>query len=302
IPTIFPNLPSYLSTAPANKRKSPQKKPDNFICTKRPKLHLLAIDSTKATGNTQVQYSETSRLNFKLLLDHRDKIHKPDNKWTCGLLPNHIYYVRWELGSEKKITIDENLKIQYFKSTGYLARKANRFTKCKKCLSSLRNNCLSSSRDKLLDMRSKGNLIHSSNNLFSLISILEKSTLEALKNEEFNMNTLLTITEMIEQGDSIQLVGCVDHKEEFSKAIVRFFLIMRMCFIVKRANFCNYSKKMTKQLIPKGSGVVKRLIDKIFNRTEMAQKYKPVIQSYVKQRLLIRMKYFNLHAASLAKK
>ncbi|CAI6348892.1 unnamed protein product [Macrosiphum euphorbiae] len=112
IPTIFPNLPSYLSTAPANKRKSPQKKPDNFICTKRPKLQLLAIDSTKATGNTQVQYSETSSLNFKLLLDLRDKIHKPDNKWTCGLLPNHIYYVRWELGSEKKITIDENLKIQ----------------------------------------------------------------------------------------------------------------------------------------------------------------------------------------------
>lgn len=59
---------------------------------------------------------------------------------------------------------------------------------------------------------------------------------------------------------------------------------------------------MTKQLIPKGSGVVKRLTDKIFNITEIAQKYKPVIQSYVKQRLLIRMKYFNQHAVSLAKK
>lgn len=132
---------------------------------------------------------------------------------------------------------------------GYIARKANRFTKCKKCLSSLRNDCLSSSRDKLIDMRSKGNLIHSSNNLFSLISTLEKSTLEALKNEELNMNTLLTITEMIEQGDSIQLVGCVDHKEEFSKAIVRFFLIMRMCFIVKRANYKDTmtSKEKTKK-------------------------------------------------------
>lgn len=40
---------------------------------------------------------------------------------------------------------------------GYIARKANRFTKCKKCLSSLRNDCLSSSRDKLIDMRSKSN-------------------------------------------------------------------------------------------------------------------------------------------------
>jgi len=50
------------------------------------------------------------------------------------------------------------------------------------------------------------------------------------------MDTLLTITSIIEQVDSIQLVGCVDHKEVFSKAIVRFFL-MCMCFIVKRANF-----------------------------------------------------------------
>ncbi|XP_060859558.1 THAP domain-containing protein 1-like [Metopolophium dirhodum] len=50
-----------------------------------------------------------------------------------------------------------------------------------------------------------------------------------------------------------------------------------------------------KKLIPKGS-------DRIFKRTEIEQKYKPVIQSYVKQRLLIRMKYFNQHAVSLAKK
>ena len=59
---------------------------------------------------------------------------------------------------------------------------------------------------------------------------------------------------------------------------------------------------MTKQLIPKGSGVVKKLTDRIFKRTEIEQKYKPVIQSYVKQRLLIRMKYFNQLAVSLAKK
>jgi len=76
--------------------------------------------------------------------------------------------------------------------------------------------------------------------LFSLISTLEKSTLETLKNEELNMDTLMTIMSTIEQGDSIgrySVVGCIDHKEEMSKAIVRFFLIMRICFIVKRANY-----------------------------------------------------------------
>jgi len=60
-------------------------------------------DSTHAKGNIQVQYSETSILNFKLLQVLKDKIHQPDIKWTCGLLPNHIYYARWELGSEKKL-------------------------------------------------------------------------------------------------------------------------------------------------------------------------------------------------------
>lgn len=64
---------------------------------------------------------------------------------------------------------------------GYIARKVNRFTECEKCLSRLRNDC-SSSRDKVIDMRSKGHLIHLSNNIFSFISTLEKSTLETLKN------------------------------------------------------------------------------------------------------------------------
>jgi len=74
---------------------------------------------------------------------------------------------------------------------GYIARKANRFTKCEKCLFSLRNDCSSSSRDKLIDMRSNGHLIHSSNNLFSLIYTLKKSTLETLKKEELNMDMVI---------------------------------------------------------------------------------------------------------------
>lgn len=59
--------------------------------------------------------------------------------------------------------------------------------------------------------------------------------------------------------------------------------------------------KITKQLIPKGKGVVKLLSDKIFNRMDMAQMHRPIIQSYVKQRLLIRMKFFNQHSETLSK-
>jgi len=50
------------------------------------------------------------------------------------------------------------------------------------------------------------------------------------------MDNLLTTTLMIEQGDSIQLVGCVDQMTNFLKSYCPFFLIMRLCFTVKRAN------------------------------------------------------------------
>jgi len=52
-------------------------------------------------------------------------------------------------------------------------------------------------------------------------------------------------------------------------------------------------KKITKQQIPKGLGVVKNLTKKIISRIDMEKKYNIVIQSYIKQRILIRMKYYN---------
>lgn len=61
-------------------------------------------------------------------------------------------------------------------------------------------------------------------------------------------------------------------------------------------------KKITKQQIPKGPGVVKNLTKKIFSRMEMADKYYPVVQTFIKQRLLIKMKYLNHQIASRNKK
>lgn len=61
-------------------------------------------------------------------------------------------------------------------------------------------------------------------------------------------------------------------------------------------------KKITKLQIPKGPNVVKNLTKKIISRMEMEDKYNSVIQSYIKQRILIRMKYLNKHHISLQKK
>lgn len=61
-------------------------------------------------------------------------------------------------------------------------------------------------------------------------------------------------------------------------------------------------KKITQQKIPKGPGVVKQLATKIINRMNIEDKYKPVIHTYVKQRIFIRMKYSNHHQKNLIAK
>ncbi|KAF0757452.1 THAP domain-containing protein 1-like [Aphis craccivora] len=61
-------------------------------------------------------------------------------------------------------------------------------------------------------------------------------------------------------------------------------------------------KKITKQKIPKGTGVVKQLLNKIMNRMSIEEKYRPVLHTFVKQRIFIRMKYANKHQQTLAAK
>jgi len=60
-------------------------------------------------------------------------------------------------------------------------------------------------------------------------------------------------------------------------------------------------KKFTKNQIPKTNNVVKQLTKKILKRMIVDEKYKVVIQTYIKQRILIRMKYFNSNMISLNK-
>lgn len=57
--------------------------------------------------------------------------------------------------------------------------------------------------------------------------------------------------------------------------------------------------KFTNKTIPKGPNIVKHLTNKILCRMDTEEKWKPSIRTYVKQRILIRMKYFNQNALIL---
>jgi hypothetical protein len=132
---------------------------------------------------------------------------------------------------------------------GYIARKSTRFTKCQRCLLTLKNE-LTPSRDKLIDMRSKGYLIHPSDCLFVLISTLEKITLQTLISEELNVDTIFSITSNLwTDTASLLFVGCEEHNMDLTKSIVRFFITMSMHFIVRRSNYNETTKKKGKNQV-----------------------------------------------------
>jgi len=93
-------------------------------------------------------------------------------------------------------------------------------------------------------MRSKGFLICPSDSLFVLILTLEKIILETLISEELNVNTIFSIISNLWSDTApLSFVGCEEHKKALTKSIVRFFITMRMHFIVKRSNYNETEKK-----------------------------------------------------------
>lgn len=92
-------------------------------------------------------------------------------------------------------------------------------------------------KDRLIEIKTKGYLINPSVALFNLLSSLEKGAIEATKCGEINANTLFEIMGLIdEEKNHVTLIGCEKHNYEFTKNIIRFYLITRMFFLVKQAN------------------------------------------------------------------
>jgi len=60
--------------------------------------------------------------------------------------------------------------------------------------------------------------------------------------------------------------------------------------------------KFTKYQVPKGSNVVTKLSNTIYSRMSVEKKFKKVIRTYIKQRIIIRTKYFNYNNQSLKQK
>ena len=92
-------------------------------------------------------------------------------------------------------------------------------------------------RHKLIEIKTKGYLINPSVALFMLLSNLEKAIIKATEYGDINVDTLFEIMGLIDdEKNPVILIGCEEHKYEFTKNIIRFYLVTRMFFLVKQAN------------------------------------------------------------------
>lgn len=71
-------------------------------------------------------------------------------------------------------------------------------------------------------------------------------------------------------------------------------MILKLIFLELRG----YLKKLANKKFQRGL----KLTKKFFKRIQMAEKYYPVVQTYIKQRIFIRIKYLNKHTNILNKK
>lgn len=122
--------------------------------------------------------------------------------------------------------------------------------KCQRCLLTLKNELILS-RDKLIDMRSKGFLIRPSDCLFVLISTLEKITLQTLISEELNVDTIFSDFKLMDGHSIFTIYWLWRSQYGFDKKYKTLFYYNAYVFYCKTHKLqWNYKKKKEKPSVP----------------------------------------------------
>lgn len=135
--------------------------------------------------------------------------------------------------------------------SGYVGRKAIHFSTCQNCQNSLKfNNFEEINRNKVLEVRSRGELLASSNGLYELISTLESVIVKTIEINKLNVDTFFDVASTLENVENLPLIGCIEHCREFTQRILHFYTVTRMHMICKRSNnvIDNIAKEKTRAL------------------------------------------------------
>jgi len=166
----------------------------------------------------------------------------PNSSWAYCCTPSHIIFSRWKeikndiivaVGIKLNLKVTnyiylifycDNLKeiiektpdnpndfiITYI--SGYVRRKAIRFSTCQNCQNSLNFNSFEElSRNKILEVRSRGGLLASSNGLYDLISTSESVIVKTIEINKLNVDTFFDAISTLENVENLPLIGCIEH-------------------------------------------------------------------------------------------
>ncbi|KAK3922112.1 Transposable element P transposase [Frankliniella fusca] len=133
---------------------------------------------------------------------------------------------------------------------GFTARHCEKFVNkcldCAKCLKKEEDQL--DKRDKLIVLKTKGYLTYPSNALMNLLKTLEAQLLRTYLNRSIDSNFVFHVMERL-NSVSIPSVGCQVHSLEVTRAVMKFYIIMRMHFFCREWNKENMkAKQQTKKL------------------------------------------------------
>lgn len=140
---------------------------------------------------------------------------------------------------------------------GYTARKSLKFTAgCPHCDRALKlqNEAEATDEHLLIKLKSRGYLTYPSQAIINLLRFIERHVINTAKSNEFEENILFLVVENLEKhSDQMPTIGCdnVEHRQSLTKAIAKFFLIMRMHFLCKRWNKLTEEQKKKRRVLRK---------------------------------------------------
>ena len=120
---------------------------------------------------------------------------------------------------------------------GFTARHSQKYAgKCEACQQSLtKPEQEKTDADLLITLKSKGFLTYPSDALLYLLRSLEQHVISTSLHNEIEENLLFKVLDRLENV-AVTAAGCAEHKHDLTKAVIKFFLIMRMHFVCRRWN------------------------------------------------------------------
>lgn len=150
----------------------------------------------------------------------------------------------WDMEHDYDVAKTSPYVIAYI--AGYVARKAQKFSKCANCLNSLK---VANSNDKnheFIKLMSEGHLIYPSGSLENFIKKLEDCVLYVVGATGLGLryDTCHKIIDtIIRKKDEVPKVGCAQHFNILTKKILLFYVLMRCCFLANSYNSIYCEKK-----------------------------------------------------------